>query len=350
LKFIGGFIKLKDRQKARVQKKFYLRSAFQRMYFPSYKNTWLQLFFAAVILFSGDGAFASGNRKVDSLYTVLKSTTNDTSKINLRLKIANILLKEDTVTGTNEVKKAFYALNSISDNAFVLRSIDKIARIYNGQGLFYKARFYWETGLRKAKGLQNKEWQAKFYQRIAAYLQGEDYLKQSLLYFDSALAIARTGEPKVLASILMSKGRAHYDMGDYKPAMDHYIEAQRLFEKYKWWNTDYGHLLHFIGSVFKQQDFYEKALDYYQKELKLAQEIKNKGLEGEGYYLCASMYGTMGNLDKELEYLQEAIKIFTEENNLRMLGLMYGNLSANYSDRKEYQKAIESNEKALKMK
>ncbi|MCE3229112.1 MAG: nprA [Bacteroidetes bacterium] len=258
-------------------------------------------------------------------------------------------MSEDSVAGTNEIKKAFYALNSISDKAFNFRSIDKIGRVYNAQGFFHKARFYWMIGIKKAKDQNDKEWQAKFYQRIAIYLQGEDYIKQSLLYFDSALAVARTGEPKLLASILMNKGRAHYDMGDYKPAMDNYIEAQRLFEKHKWWNVDYGHLLHFIGSVFKQQDFYEKALDYYQKELTLAKEIKNKNLEGEGYYLCASMYGTMGNLDKELEYLQEAIKIYEGENNLRMLGLMYGNLSANYSDRKNYQKAIEYNEKALKI-
>ncbi|MCE3260235.1 MAG: nprA [Bacteroidetes bacterium] len=263
-----------------------------KMHSPFDKISRLSFFTVVLLICFCCTSSAANDRKLDSLYTILKSATN---------------------------------------------------------GLLQKARSYWETGLRKAKDQSSKEWQAKFYQRIANFLQSEDYLKQSVLYFDSALTIARTGEPRILAAVLMNKGRAYYDMGDYKPAMDNYIEAQKLFEKNNWWDTDYGHLLHFIGSVFKQQNFYEKALDYYKKELALAQRIKNRSLEAEAYYLCAGMFGTMGDLEKELEYLQNAISIFKEENNLRMLGLMYGNLSANYSDKKEYQKAIESCEKALEI-
>jgi len=297
------------------------------------------------------GCFLNGNsgsgKKIDSLYTVLKNTSNDTLKINLQIKIGNLLLEDDTVGGYREIKKAFYALKPISDNEFSFRTIEKLGRVCYAHRLINKARYFWNNGLLKAKAINNKEWQSRFYSRIASYLQREDYSKQCIAYYDSALTFAKGGPEKLLADILMQKGRAHYDVGDYKTAMNHYINAQRLFEKNKWMNVEYGHLLHYLGSVFKRQNFHEKALEYYEKELQQAREIKNRSLEAEALYLCAGMFGTMGELDKELKYLNEAIEIFKLENNKRMLALLYGNLSYNYGDRGDYKNAIASSERAL---
>lgn len=292
---------------------------------------------------------ADTGRKLDSLYTILKTSKNDTIKVNAHLKIVSTLMKEDTIKGMHEVKKLLYSINALQNKPFAFRSIEKIGRICYNNNMLQKAQYYWNLGLVRSKTEKDSEWQAKFYLKIADFLQRQDFLKQSVLYFDSALAITKPSDEKLRSNILMLKGRAHYDAGDYKTAMDNYIESQRLFEKNEWWIVEYGHLLHFIGSVFKQQNFYDKALDYYEKELALAKKIKNRSLEAEALYLCASMYGTKGDLDKELEYINKALILFKEENNLRMVGLMYGNLSANYSDNKEYKKAIASCEKALEI-
>ena len=251
--------------------------------------------------------YAGNTKKIDSLYTVLRSSTSDTVKVNLRLKIANFLLKEDSVKGLHEIKTAFYAINTITNKDFVFKSIEKIGKVFYANGMLQKARYYWDLGLEKTKSEKNIEWQAKFYLRIADFLQREDYSKQCIAYFDSALAITKTNNEKLRCDIFMLKGRAHYDNGDYKTAMDNYIQSQRLFEKNNWKNIEYGHLLHFIGSVFKRQGFKDKALNYYEKELELARQIKNKNLEAEALYLCASMYGASGDLNKETDYINKAI-------------------------------------------
>jgi serine phosphatase RsbU (regulator of sigma subunit) len=303
--------------------------------------------FVVIVFFYCSQISANNDRKLDSLYNLIKTTNNDTVKVNAHLKIVSTLMKDDTVKGMHEAKKLLYSINVLQNKPFAFRSIEKIGKIFYGNNMLQKAQYYWNLGLVRSKTEKNSEWQAKFYLRIADFLQREDFLKQCVLYFDSALAITKISDEKLRSNILMLKGRAHYDAGDYKTAMDNYIESQRLFEKNNWWTVEYGHLLHFIGSVFKQQNFYDKALEYYEKELILARKIKNRSLEAEALYLCASMYGTKGNLEKELEYINKALLLFKEENNLRMVGLMYGNLSANYSDNKEYKKAIASCEKAL---
>ncbi|MGZ4089948.1 MAG: tetratricopeptide repeat protein, partial [Bacteroidia bacterium] len=310
----------------------------------------LKFYFSIIFLFLFFYSFKADNgRKIDSLYTIVKTSKVDTIRINAQLKIANILMKEDSVKGIHELKKVFYSLNSVADKNYYFRAIDKIGKIFLSQDMTHMARYYFEQGLSKAAKEKNKNWQARYYTRIAGVVQSLDLSKQCIAYFDSALSIAKGGEEKLLADIYMYRGRAHYDVGEYKPAMDNYIEAQRLFEKNKWMNVDYGHLLHFIGSVFKQQNFFDKALGYYEKELALAKEIGDKKLEAEALYLSAAMYGTLGDLDKELEYEEKALSMYRESKNYKMEALMLGNLSSNYADRKDYKKAIEYCEEAIKL-
>jgi serine phosphatase RsbU (regulator of sigma subunit)/tetratricopeptide (TPR) repeat protein len=329
-------------------KYFYIFAQYILMPLIPDKNSNLKLFLLMVILLTlGFSLKAQNNKKVDSLYAVIKSSKIDTVKINARLKIASILFKNDSLSGYREIKKATYAINNISYKSYVLRTIEKIGKFCYSGNMPQKARYYYDMGLSKSRTQKNKEWQARFYLRIANLLQNEDFSKQCIVYYDSALTIAKGGDEKQLADILMKTGRAHYDNGDYKVAMDLYIQSQRLFEKNKWLNTDYGHLLHFIGSVFKRQGFKDKALNYYERELALAVQIKNKSLEAESLYLCASMYGTKGDLDKELAYNEKSMEIYKEEGNFKMVGLLLGNISANYADKKEYKKAIANCEEAL---
>jgi serine phosphatase RsbU (regulator of sigma subunit) len=319
------------------------------MFLRPNKNIFQKVIYSIIFLSFNLVLFSQNSRKLDSLYTIVKTTPSDTIKINAQLKIAQYLLKDDSVKGIHEIKKAFYTLDKISNKEFNYRSIDKIGRVFLNYDMSHQAKNYFDLGFKKALNDNNREWQARYVARVAGLVQGLDLSKQCIQYFDSALILAKGCSDKVLSEIHMYKGRAHYDVGEYKPAMTHYIESQRIFEKNKWMNVDYGHLLHFIGSVFKQQNFYDKALDYYIKELDLAREIKNKSLEGEALYLAAGMYGNMGELDKEQEYEEKSLAIYRELGNRKMEGLLLGNLSHNYADRKDYKKAIEYCEAALKI-
>jgi serine phosphatase RsbU (regulator of sigma subunit) len=316
----------------------------------THNNSFKKFYFALSLL----GMFvfnlkADGNRKLDSLYTIIKTTKSDTVKINAQLNIASILLKNDSIAGYKEIRKAFYLLDKIPEKNYVLRITEKLGKLCYSCNMLQKAKFYWDNGLAKAKIQNNKEWQAKFFARIGNMLQNEELSKQCISYYDSALMAAKDGDEKLLSDIIMKTGRAHYDNGDYKTAMDYYIQAQRLFEKNKWMNVEYGHLMHFIGSVFKRQGFKDKALNYYEKELILAKEIKNKSLEAEALYLCAGMYGSSGDLDKELEYELKALALYKAEGNDRSVALMLGNISVNYSDRGDYKRAIANCEEALEI-
>jgi serine phosphatase RsbU (regulator of sigma subunit) len=285
--------------------------------------------------------------ETDSLKNLLASEKTDTGKVNLHLKIAAILLESDTLKAFAEFKTAIRYANATKNKVYILRVYERVGRRYLRTPYFKSGLKLLHEGLHLAKKWKNEEGQKTIFLRIADLMQNQGFSKQSLPYFDSALLHTRNSPNKSKAEILMQKGRAYYDIGEYKPAMQLYVKSQKIFEDNKIYDRSYGHLLHFIGSVFKRQEAYDKAVEYYEKELALAKQLNDTHLIAEALYLCGGMYGTLGNLDKELEYNLKALEIFKTEKDYRGTALMLGNISSNYNDRKDYQTAIQYCKEAL---
>ena len=83
-----------------------------------------KILFVLIVFFYCFNLSADIGRKLDSLYTILKTSKNDTVKVNAHLKIVGALMKEDTVKGLHEVKKILYSINGLTDKAFAFRSIN----------------------------------------------------------------------------------------------------------------------------------------------------------------------------------------------------------------------------------
>ena len=302
---------------------------------------WGKLFLLFVLLIlSPKISFPNQISELDSLKKIFASEKSDTVKINLLLKIGAIELENDTLSALNKFRKALKIASTSKDKVYILRTYDRVGRRYLKTPYFKSGLTIFKEGLALSKKWKNDNWQRYHYVHIADLLQNQGFSKQSLPYFDSALLHVSKVPAEVKAEIIMKKGRAHYDIGEYKPAMDLYVKAQKIFEENKIEDRMYGHLLHYIGSVFKRQDLFEKALEYYEKEFALAKKLGDKRLEAESLYLCGAMYGTLGNLDKELEYNTKSLEIYKEEGDATGTALMLGNLASNYADRKQYDKAI----------
>lgn len=290
------------------------------------------------------------NPTIDSLRQTLSTAAHDTIRVNIQLQIGALILEQDSSGGAEKYFSAALRLAyAQKQRPYILGIYERIGRRYYYTPSFRFGVQFLNEGITRAREWKDKEWQAKLYKRMADLLHFQSMSKQAIPYYDSAFALIPKKDFMAQAKLLMQKGRAYYDVGDYKPAMDFYIRAQRIFEEHEAYNRDYGHLLHYIGSVFKHQNAYDKALKYYEQEMELARKIKDRSLEAEALYLCAAMYGAMGDLDKELDYELQALKIYREENNERAIALLLANLSSNYSDRGNYAKAIECCTQALEI-
>ena len=103
------------------------------------------------------------------------------------------------------------------------------------------------------------------------------------------------------------------------------------------------------GALFYFEYNYEKALEYYEKSLKISEEIGyKKGMESSYSYI-ATIYLSNNNYKKALEYNEKTFKIYEEVGDKRGMMRYLGNIGGIYKRMSNYEKAREYFEKSLKI-
>jgi len=104
-----------------------------------------------------------------------------------------------------------------------------------------------------------------------------------------------------------------------------------------------------IGYYAKYRGDIPKALDYYNRSLKIDEELQDK--EGIAYALIniGSIYGYQGDLSKTLEYDHKSLKIMEELQNKKGIASCLNNLGVTYQYQGQNTKALEYHLRSLKL-
>ena len=102
-----------------------------------------------------------------------------------------------------------------------------------------------------------------------------------------------------------------------------------------------------IGIINEEQANYTKALEYHLKALKISEELVDKRKIANSYNNIAVVYETLSNFDKALEYNYKALKIRLEIGDKDGIGASYGNIGIVYQEQKKYKEALAYQFKSL---
>ncbi len=108
-----------------------------------------------------------------------------------------------------------------------------------------------------------------------------------------------------------------------------------------------GYLLGSLGILYLQIGSFKKSLEYYEKALKIAQDIGNRQNEGASLGSIGNTYHYLGQVERAIEYYEQALAISREIGDRRGEGARLGNLGLAYSDQGQVERAIEYYEQAL---
>jgi serine phosphatase RsbU (regulator of sigma subunit) len=202
---------------------------------------------------------------------------------------------------------------------------------------------------RKAIGIipnDSLELKGKTLERLSfAYRQKEDMqgmLEAQLVSTD--LFEQSNTSPYLIARSYKLTGRTYYEMGRYDSAMVYYMDAKKIFEENNIIHEDYGFLLHFIGSVFKRQDNYDMACEYYEQEIEYGRKHGMKVIEVEGL----SLSGLCIEDPEELLALDlECLRLYEEMNSQMSVGVTLTYLAEDYLKLNNTDSAIYYYEKAI---
>jgi|GEM_PF-988616 len=150
-----------------------------------------------------------------------------------------------------------------------------------------------------------------------AYM-GLDLYEKGYEAFGYATAIQEDFEPSVRES-----GEAQYELGNYKAALEHYLEALHLTA------SPNEELYYSIGYSHFHLKNYGKALFYFEKAIKVDESYEDV------YYMVGEVYKAQGDYQKALIFYKKALKF--REDNVEFIQAIAGV----HFDLENYEKAIE---------
>ena len=110
-----------------------------------------------------------------------------------------------------------------------------------------------------------------------------------------------------------------------------------------------GEAYGYLGIAYKSLGDYQKAVEYHEKHLKIARKIGDRAGEGTAYGHVGIVYDSLGDYRKAIDYHEKHWKIAVEIGDRAGQGRAYGNLGNAYQSLCDYQKTIEYHEKQFKI-
>lgn len=138
---------------------------------------------------------------------------------------------------------------------------------------------------------------------------------------------------------LVSLGVVNLNRGSYTDAMLYFNKALKLREEL---NDKKGvaSVHNNIGLIYWNQANYEKALVHQLKALQIREELKDKEGLAASYNNIGLIYIDVGNLDKALEYHLNALKMNEELGVVDEIAGSLNNIGIIYTNRQQYDKAL----------
>ncbi len=161
----------------------------------------------------------------------------------------------------------------------------------------------------------------------------------AIYYGNIGLAFSRKQGLKTNESnILISLGNAYLDKGNFGKALEHYIEADKLFENLK---DERGMIQAAMnmGLVFDEQNLFDKALNQYNIALDRSKASGNKKQYASCLNLLGGLYYSKDN-HKALKYYEEALEINRFINDIPKIMDCLNNTAVIYQEHGNYTKAL----------
>ncbi|QHT67171.1 sensor histidine kinase [Rhodocytophaga rosea] len=295
---------------------------------------------------------ANGQKsKIDSLENVLRSTADDTLKVELLYKI----VWQHSLSGGNPETANHYidqlcslsqTLNYPLGNAYCLDLRGVRARNISEYG---EALSFHKKALKIAQDINNEKLKAITHNNIGVvYRRFNDY-QNALYHHLEALKIAEKIQDKYnISTAVNSIGNIYFSMKEYSKALNYFAKG---LEQAKEMQNSVGIAINLnnIGGVYESLGEYTKALTHYTESLTINQALGNT----KGIAICFNDLGTvhlkMNNTALALKFYKAARNMNEKIGDKKYLSANYINLGLAYKANREYNQAYINLKKGLDM-
>ena len=151
---------------------------------------------------------------------------------------------------------------------------------------------------------------------------------------------------KTKANAINNIGYVYKQQGDITKALEWYNKSLKINEEI---GNKYGiaNSINNIGRIYTIQGDMRKAIEYYEKSLKIQNEIGDKQGASISINNIGLIYNNQGDIPKALEYYNKSLKIQDEIGDQQGVGISLHNIGHVYSNQGNFPKALECYHKSL---
>ena len=271
--------------------------------------------------------FGQLNKEIDSLLSVLKTSKEDTVKVN----VLNILSRQYRRTGNSPqgmkyAEEAISLAKKINFRSGIVNSYNNIGMHYEYQGNYPEALKNLFVALKIAEEIKDKKLIAYCYSCIGAVYEEEgrshpssslrkEFFEEALKDDFASLKINEEIEDKFGSSICYNDiGVVYMDQDNYPDALKNYFASRKLAGEIKEKRFVAGVSCN-IGDVYMKQGDYNKALENHFLSTKISQEIGDRKNLADSYSSIGKIYLKLKERSKARQFLNAAISLAKEIGN-----------------------------------
>lgn len=258
-----------------------------------------------VFIFCAGQSFAQQST-VDSLFNVLKTPNDDTSKVRTLNLLSGELINIgdfDRALSTANSAIALIQNQNNSDKAAVLWDKRATSGIYNMIGIIY-----WYKG---------------------------DYNKALEFYYKALKIREALNDKKGMAASYNNIGNIHHGNGEFDKALELYFKGLRIFEEMddkQRMTYSYNN----IGIIYSYKGEIDKALEFYFKALKIREELGDKKGMSDSYHSIGIVYDRSDDNEKSLVFLSKSLKLRIELDDKQGVATSYISIGNVYMKQKKF--------------
>ena len=189
-----------------------------------------------------------------------------------------------------------------------------------------------ELQLKFAEKIKNNKYISSAYNSmgVANYVMGNQ--NEAIRFYDLAYEYSKAaGYKNGMSSNLCNKALIFTDQSNYKPAIETYFKAIKIFEETND-SLKLGQIYNNMAVIYNEQKYNDLALEYYTKSLEIKQGLGDPLEVALAITNLAAFYADVGKNQKAEILYQQALDISIKEEYKPGLAVIYANLSALYSD------------------
>jgi tetratricopeptide (TPR) repeat protein len=188
-------------------------------------------------------------------------------------------------------------------------------------------------------------------------MEAEDYENAASLLIDASPLLDRWGFGRYLESlhnrILSKVGKATQaglihnfgivlqDRGDYDAALGYYEKSLKILEELGN-RAGVATSLHQIGMIHQARGDYDAALAHYEKSLKIAEELGDRAGVASSLHQIGNLHYLRGDYDAALAQYEKSLKILEELGNRDGVANSYGQVGLLFMQTKKFPAAFEN--------